>query len=159
MKDYSLFNYQYLFGDWQKKVSEQAILLYIKMNFCATNGFVANVNEILDGMGYDKGVLQELINAEEVLTLPNRTEVFITSFFVHNKGANKFSWMQTPYGIYWKGKLWMKENGIATLKKQELNKQPSQEQTSLKMTENEQIIHNESWDEILADIEHSKLAS
>lgn len=118
MKNYSLFSYQFLFSDHLAKASLEARFLYIKMMFYATNGFVPNVLQIVDSLGFDKGHLQELIDLGEVLTLPDREEVFITAFFLHNKGANPGSWKSTPYGIYWQKKLWVKKNGIATLKPQ-----------------------------------------
>lgn len=117
MKTYALFNYDYLFSDHLAKASIEARFLYIKMNFYATNGFVPNVLQIVDSLGFTKDALYELINLDEVLIIPNREEVFITAFYLHNKGANRGSWVNTPYGTYWKGKLWIKENGIATLKK------------------------------------------
>ena len=64
-------------------------------------------------MGYDKSVLQELINAGEVLKLPDRAEVFITSYFVHNH-FKPSAWTNTIYYPYWKGKLYTKKNGMAT---------------------------------------------
>jgi len=119
MKTYALFNYNYIFGDHMAKASLEARFLYIKMNFYATNGFVPNVLQIIDSLNLNKGHLQELIDLGEVLTIPEREEVFITAFFLHNKGANPCTWLNTPYGIYWKGKLWVKKNGIATLKPQQ----------------------------------------
>ena len=116
MKNYTIFNYDYLFGDHFATVSDQAKLLYVKMNFFANNGFVSNPKSILDSLGYDKGCLTELISIGEILTMPNRAEVFITAYFVHNKALKTSSWTFTTYAPYWKGKLWIKENRIATLK-------------------------------------------
>ena len=145
MKTYTMFNYEFLFGDFQAKLSPEAKLLYVKLNFYANNGFVANPISICDSMGYDKGVLMELIAAEELLSLPNRSEVFITSYFVHNR-VNPASWLKTPYAQYWRGKLWTKKNGMATFKKQgpeekgESDEQPTQEEDE------------KSWGELLDQI-------
>lgn len=114
MKNYTMFNYDYLFGDHFAKVSKQAKLYYIELNFFANNGFVANPLKILDSLGYDKGVFQELVKNDEILTIPDRSEIFITSYFVHNKGLKPFSWRATPYAVYWENKLYVKKNGIAT---------------------------------------------
>lgn len=97
------------------KVSDKAKLYYIKLNFFANNGFVANPLSVLDSMGegYDKSVFYELVNNGELLTLPDRCEVFITSYFVHNH-FNVSSWTHTVYYPYWKGKLYTKKNGVAT---------------------------------------------
>ena len=110
-----MFYYPFLFSDHMAKVSNQAKLYYIALNFYAINGFVANPLQILDSFGYDKSVLQELINNEEILALPDREEVFITSYFVHNKGLKPITWLSTPFAPYWKGKLFIKkDNGVAT---------------------------------------------
>lgn len=125
MKSYTMFNYDLLFGDHFAKVSNQAKLYYIKLNFYADRGFVANPISVLDSLGFDKSVFQELVINGEILTLPNRCEVFITSYFVHNrfngKGDNKAakSWLSSPFAQYWKGKLWTKGNGVATFKPQD----------------------------------------
>lgn len=124
MKEYTMFSFEFLFNDHFAQVSDQAKMLYIKMNFYATNGFVANPYAILDSLGYDKSVLQELIINEDILSLPDRCEVFITAYFVHNKGLNKKTWWNSPFAVYWKGKLQLKENGIATFKQQEAAKTP-----------------------------------
>ena len=115
MKKYTMFYYPFLFSDHMAKVSNQAKLYYIALNFYAINGFVSNPLQILDSFGYDKSVLEELIKAEEVLKLEDRDEIFITSYFVHNRGLNPMSWLSTPFAIYWKGKLFIKkDNGVAT---------------------------------------------
>ncbi len=114
MKEYTMFNYSYLFGDHMAKVSNQAKLYYIELNFFANNGFVANPIKILDSLGYDKGVFQELVNNGELLTLPDRCEVFIAAYFLHNKGMKPLSWLSSPFAVYWKGKLYVKKNGIVT---------------------------------------------
>lgn len=117
MKTRTMFDYEMLFGDHMGKVSHQAKLYYIKLNFYAHNGFVSNPMEVLDSLGFDKGVFMELVNNEELLTLPNRSEVFITSYFVHNRF--KFDiWKASPFYQYWKGKLFIKKNGVATFKPQ-----------------------------------------
>ena len=116
MKNYTMFSYEYLFSDYFANVSMQAKLYYIKLNFFAEYGFVPNPLEILDSLGYDKSVLLELIRSEEVLTLPNRKEVFLTSYFIHNYRFNPFDWNKSPFAVYWKGKLFIKKNGVATFK-------------------------------------------
>ena len=118
-----MFNFDLLFGDYMAKVSDQAKLYYIKLCFFANNGFVANPISVLDSMGYDKGVFYELLNSGELLKLPDRSEVFITSYFVHNH-FNPKSWLKTPFAVYWKGKLWTKKNGMATFKPQKDEDEP-----------------------------------
>lgn len=112
MKNYTCFNYDFLFGDHFAKVSNQAKLYYIKLNFHANNGFVANPMSVLDSLGYDKSVFNELVANGELLTIPDRCEVFIASYFVHNKGLKPFSWRSTPYAVYWENKLYVKKNGV-----------------------------------------------
>lgn len=126
MKNYAMFNYDFLFGDHFAKASPKAKLLYINLSFYADCGFVANPKQICKSMGYDESVLQELIDIDELLTLEGRAEMFITSYFVHNTNFKPFSWLSSPFGEYWKNKMWMKKNKIATLKKQ--NKEEQQEQ-------------------------------
>lgn len=119
MKNYAMFNYNFLFSDHFAKLSDQAKLYYIKLNFYADNGFVSNPLQVLDSLNYDHSVLDELITNGDILTLPDRNEVFITLFFVHNKGAKHLSWLNSPFKPYWFGKLFIKkENGVATLKPQ-----------------------------------------
>ena len=117
MKSETMFSFDLLFGDHMAKVSNQAKLYYIKLNFYARNGFVANPMSVLDSLGFDKSVFQELVNNGEILTLPNRCEVFITSYFVHNHFDPK-TWLKTPFAQYWKGKLYTKKNGVATFNPQ-----------------------------------------
>ncbi len=124
MKSYSMFNFDMLFSDHMAKVSDQAKLYYIKLCFFANNGFVANPISVLDSMGYDKSVYHELVANGELLTLPDRCEVFITSYFVHNH-LKPGSWLKTPFAIYWKGKLFTKKNGVATFKPQGEEKEES----------------------------------
>lgn len=112
MKNYTMFNYDYLFSDHFAKISNQAKLYYIKLNFFANNGFVSNPLSILDSLGYDKGVLDELVKNDEILTIPDRSEVFITSYFIHNKGIDCYSWRKTRFAIYWENKLFVKKNGV-----------------------------------------------
>ena len=118
MKDYTMFNFNFLFNDHFAKVSNQAKLYYVALNFYAINGFVPNPLQVLDSLGYDKGVFNELVANEELLTLPDRAEVFIASYFVHNPGIKCYSWRATPYAVYWDNKLFVKKNGIATFKPQ-----------------------------------------
>ena len=115
MKNYTMFNYDYLFGDHFANVSDQAKLLYIKMNFYAVNGFVSNPLGLLDSLGFTRDALNELVANGDVLKLPDRSELFVTAFFVHNKGVTPSCWTHTNFYPYWKGKLWIKENRIATL--------------------------------------------
>ena len=115
MKNYTMFNYEFLFGDHFSQISEEARMLYIKMNFYANNGFVANPLALIDSLGYTRDALIELINNGDVLKLEDRSEVFITAYFVHNVGMDAHSWQKTNYYYYWKGKLWIKQNRIATL--------------------------------------------
>ena len=112
MKNYTMFNYDFLFGDHFAKISKQAKLYYIELNFFANNGFVANPLKILDSLGYDRGVFNELISNGELLTLPDRSEVFIASYFIHNPGIDCYSWRKTRYAVYWEDKLYVKKNGI-----------------------------------------------
>lgn len=155
MKTYTMFNYEFLFGDFQQKLSPEAKLLYIKLNFYANNGFVSNPISICDSMGYEKGVLLELIAAEEILTLENRSEVFITSFFVHNKGIKPSAWLLTPYAPYWKGKLWTKKNGMATFKKQDPEKE-KEETDEQQPTTTKQEEDNTSWEELVNQLQEPK---
>lgn len=116
MKKYGMFNYDFLFGDHFAKASPKAKLLYINLSFYADSGFVSNPKQICKSMGYDESVLQELINIDELLTVEGRAEMFITSYFVHNINFNPYSWLNTPFGEYWRKKIWMKKNRIATFK-------------------------------------------
>lgn len=122
MKNYSCFNYDFLFGDHFAKVSNEAKLYYIKLNFFADNGFVASPKSILDSLGYDIGVFNELVKNGEILSLPDRDEIFIAAYFIHNKGLPNFSWRKTPYFIYWENKLYVKANGVADFNKDGLPK-------------------------------------
>lgn len=144
MKDNLVFNYNMLFSDHFSRVSDQAKLYYIKLMFFAHNGFVSNPLSVLDSMGYDKSVLDELIANEDVLKLPDRCEVFITSYFVHTH-FKPMSWMSTPFSIYWKGKLYIKKNGVATFKPQKTDEEetvviPEEEPTPIK--EEPEVITN-----------------
>lgn len=124
-----MFKYDFLFGDHFAKASPQAKLLYINLSFYADCGFVSNPRQICKSMGYDEGVIQELIDIDELLTVEGRAEMFITSYFVHNKNFKPLSWLSTAFGEYWKNKMWMKKNGIATLKKQFEPKEPAVDPT------------------------------
>lgn len=112
MKNYTMFNYDFLFGDHFAKVSKQAKLYYIALNFFANNGFVANPMSVLDSLGYDIGVFNELKANGELLQLEGRSEVFIASYFIHNKGIDCYSWRKTRYAVYWEDKLFVKKNGV-----------------------------------------------
>ena len=165
MKDYVLLNYNYLFNDHMGKCSHQAKLYYIKLMFYANNGFVANPLEILDTLGYDRGVLDELIANDELLTLAGRDEVFITAYFIHTR-FKPMSWLSTPYAEYWRGKLYIKKNGVATFKKPEEPVDPLdkiQEPENAKQEELKRCLkgivqaQNDNdppdWDKLLDDIE------
>ncbi len=115
MKNYALFNFLYLESDNFCKLSEQAQLYYIKLMFYADNGFVSNAKGVLDSLNYDKSVMQELINNGDILVQEGRDEIFITSFYVHNKGVSVAVWKTSPFAIYWK-RLWIKENRVATMR-------------------------------------------
>lgn len=145
MKDYILLNYNFLFNDHLAECSHQAKLYYIKLMFFANNGFVANPLEVLDSLGFDKGVYYELVSHDELLTLEGRKEVFITSYFIHTK-FNPASWLKTPFAPYWKGKLYTKQNGIATLKKPK----------AMAETGSEPEPTDDQWDRLLDDIETPK---
>lgn len=137
MKTYTMFNYEYLFSDHFAKLSDQARLYYIKLNFYANNGFVANPLQVLDSLNYDFSVFNELVVNGDLLKLPNRSEIFITSYFVHNKGINPMSWTKTPFAPYWKGKLYIKKsNGIATF-----TPQADEKENKLVDSTNEDLIN------------------
>lgn len=152
MKDYILLNYDFLFNDHLAKCSHEAKLYYIKLMFFANNGFVANPKQVLDSLGYEIGVLYELIASDELLTIPGREEMFITSYFIHTK-FNPMSWLSTPFAIYWKGKLWMKKNGIATLKKQQ-----EEQEDPIKVIKPPEASTgtNLNWDEMIDDLDGIK---
>lgn len=148
MKTYTLFNYEFLFNDHLAKCSKEAQLLYIKLNFYANNGFVPNPLQVLDSLNYDKSILKELICAEEILTLPNRDEVFITSYYVHNYKIDTRSWLKTVYAEYWKGKLWIKQNRIATLKEYK----PKAAAELPKAQEQPETQDGSSWEKLYEDL-------
>ena len=143
MKTSTMFNFDLLFGDHMAKCSDQAKLYYIKLCFFANCGFVANPLSVLDSLGYDKGVYQELIDNGEILKLPDRCEVFITAYFVHNH-FKASSWLSTPYAPYWKGKLYTKKNGIATFTPQ--SNEPEEKEETI----HDQIIETIKNEPIIA---------
>ena len=151
MKNSVMFNFNLLFGDHMAKVSDKAKLYYIKLNFFANNGFVPNPLSVLDsmGVGYDRSVFQELVDNGELLTRPDRCEVFITSYFVHNH-FNPSAWTHTIYYPYWKGYMWTKKNGVATLKPQVEEKQSEEITEPVRDSDN---MTEEQIDELL---EHFK---
>lgn len=126
MKNYAMFNFNYLFGDHFAKASPKAKLLYINLSFYADCGFVPNPKQVCKSMGFDESVLKELIDIEELLTIEGRSEMFITSYFVHNTNFKPLSWLSTTYGSYWKNKMWMKKNRVATLKKDHAEEKPEE---------------------------------
>ena len=144
MKNSTMFKYDLLFGDHFAKVSNQAKLYYIKLNFYCDRGFVANPMSVLDSLNFDKSVFQELVANGEILTLPDRCEVFITSYFVHNS-FKPSEWLKSPFAVYWKGKLWTKKNGVATFKPQseEIEKNPLDAIIKI-----EQPVDEKKWDEL-----------
>lgn len=152
MRNYVLLNWEYLFGDYQAKLSEKAKIYYVKLMFFANNGFVGDPKQVLDSLGYDIGILNELIIAGEVLRIPGRDEIFITSYFVHTK-FNPMSWLSNPYAIYWKGKLWVKKNGIATLKEQPKEKDPMDQFKQSEETEEQGGL---DWDKMLDSLDAPK---
>lgn len=175
MKSEVMFNYDYLFGDHMAKVSHQAVLYYIKLMFFANNGFVSNPMEVLDSLGYDKTIYYELLANGEILSLPERSEIFITSYFIHNH-FKPMSWLSTPFAVYWKGKLFIKKNGVATFTPQAEDETQKTEQTnpadqpeesekkkelkkclkSIVELQNDKEDSNLDWDAMLDDIEAAK---
>lgn len=159
MKDYVLLNYNYLFSDHMAKCSHQAKLYYIKLMFFANNGFVANPLEILDSLGYDRGIFDELVANEDLLTLPGRSEVFITAYFIHTR-FKPASWVNSPFSIYWRGRLYIKKNGVATFKrpiepKDPLDKfeEPSSIQEAGRNFGSAVIQEKSKWDVILDELD------
>ena len=146
MKTNTMFNYDLLFGDHMAKVSNQAKLYYIKLNFFAHNGFVTNPMQILDSLGFDKSVFWELVANDEILTLPGRSEVFITSYFVHNHFSPK-TWTKSPFAQYWRGKLFTKPNGVATF-----NPQGETPSDGLDIIQPPAKVGEPEWDALFTDI-------
>lgn len=155
MKNYILLNYDYIFNDHMAKCSNQAKLYYIKLMFFANNGFVANPLEVLDSFGFDKGVFQELVANDELLTLPGRDEVFITAYFIHTK-FQPLSWLSSPFSTYWRGKLYVKDNGVATFKEPPKPVDPISKVIPPAKTEEPKPKKEDSWDQILNDIDCPK---
>lgn len=156
MRNYAMFDYDYLFGDHFAKVSNEARLLYIKLMFHATEGFVSNPLSTLDSLGYDRGVLNELISNGDILTLDGRCEVFITAYYVHNKNFNRSGWIKTPFSDYWRGKLWIKDNGVATLKQKTTPIYEPANSDKLQTEEKPQSSDNDStydWDVLLGMVD------
>lgn len=149
MKNYTIFNFDYLFSDHMAKISNQAKLYYIKLNFYANNGFVANPISVLDSLGYDKSVYYELVHNEEILTLEGRSEVFITAYFIHNKNINHKSWLSSPFAQYWKGKLWTKPNGVCTFKPQGEVQNPLDDIVAPCNNDEDKKITQKEWDELV----------
>ena len=161
MREYTMFNYNFVFGDYMAKVSNQAKLYYIELNFFANNGFVANPMKILDSLGYDKSVFMELVASGELLTLPDRCEVFIASYFLHNKGMKPLSWLSSPFAVYWKGKLYIKKNGIVTFTPQGDEKEESdkfQKYVDDIMNHKSEETEDETydWDGMMRELEEQK---
>lgn len=150
MKDYTCFNYNFLFGDHFAKISQQAQLYYIKLNFYANNGFVPNPMSVLDSLGFDKSVYQELVNNGELLELPDRCEVFIASYFIHNTGFKPYAWKNTPYAVYWENKLHVKKNGVVTFNPQGLE---IKDMDPLDKIETPSEQDDSDWDKICDDLD------
>ena len=125
------------------KCSDKAKLYYIKLMFHATNGFVSDPICVLDEMGYDHSIFRELVNNDEILTLPGRDEVFITAYFIHTH-FNPASWLNTPYATYWKGHLRTKSNGVATFNNVNIPEEKEEKEEPPKSNKKE-----ETWEEIL----------
>ena len=168
MRDYTMFNFNFLFNDHFAKVSNQAKLYYIKLCFFADRGFVPNPLSVLDSLGFDKGVYWELIKNEEILTLPDRDEIFITSYFLHNPGLKSEEIHFSPFWIYWRTKLHMKKNGVATFKPEGLyDNSPNLDPLAKVKAPNDSTQVNQSkavdnkvdedrWDKMISDIENYK---
>lgn len=164
MTDYAMFNFDYLFGDHFADVSLKAKLLYVNMSFYANQGFVPNPKQVCKELQFEESVLDELIENGEVLTLPGRKEMFLTSYYVHNKNFNPLNWTKTPYAPYWKGKLWLKRNRIATFSKEKaedsLKDIPVDPSTNNKVVHQEETpISDEEIDAIVKDIQNKKTVS
>ena len=114
----TLLNGDFFESDNFCKLSEKAQLYYIRLLLHANNGFVSNPKGILDSMGYDKSILLELKNNGDILVKHNRDEIFITCYFLHNEKLNRTTWRTSPFALYWKD-LWIKSNGVATVKAKE----------------------------------------
>lgn len=158
MKNYTCFNYNFLFCDHFAKISNEARLYYIKLNFYADNGFVPNPLQVLDSLGYDKSVLNELVANKEILQLSDRCEVFISSYFVHNKGLKRSSWKATPYAVYWENKLYVKQNGIVDfapegLPKKEYDPLDKIEEPKEDATNNQNNV--DDWDKMMNELNGS----
>lgn len=157
MKDYTMFNFNYLFNDHFAKISNQAKLYYIKLNFYSDRGFVPNPMSVLDSLGFDKSVYWELVKNEELLTLPDRCEVFITSYYLHNHHFNCNEWYKSPFAIYWTGKLRVKKNGVATFNPDGLDEpKPPVEQLANVTSPEEESRGGDKWDDIIAELEKNK---
>ena len=149
MKNYTCFNYNFLFCDHFAKISNEARLYYIKLNFYADNGFVPNPLQVLDSLGYDKSVFNELVANKEILVLPDRCEVFISSYFVHNKGLKRSCWKSTPYAVYWENKLYVKQNGIVDFAPEGLTKKESDPLDKIEEPKEEA----QDYDQIMQELE------
>lgn len=154
MKNYTMFNYSFLFNDHFAKVSNQAKLYYIKLNFFADKGFVPNPMMLLDSLGFDKSVFWELKNNDEILTLPDRSEIFITSYFVHNPRFDIREWYKSPFSVYWKGKLKVKMNRVATFNPNGLDKEMPlpQDLANIQPPIKNDVEKTDEWDKIMEDL-------
>lgn len=151
MKNYTCFNYNFLFCDHFAKISNEARLYYIKLNFYADNGFVPNPMQVLDSLGYSKDVYNELIRNGELLTIPDRCEVFISSYFVHNKGLKPYCWKSTPYAVYWENKLYVKKNGVVDFAPEGLPKKERDPLDKINVATNEEKSVNANEEEMSED--------
>lgn len=162
MKTYTQFNYNWLFGDYFAKVSNQAKLYYVALNFYADRGFVPNPKRVLDSLGYDISVYYELVKNGELLVLPDRCEVFITSYYIHNNKFNNMEWLKSPFSVYWRGKLYIKKNGVATFNPQglqTLEKEPLADVETPSIEELNEIASvdvystDDEWDSLMKEAE------
>lgn len=144
MKDYTEFCYDFLLGDHFAKVSNEALIYYIALNFNATNGFVANPLRVLDSLGFCRTVFDELVANEEIITQPDRSEIFITAYFIHNPGFKPGSWLSSPFAPYWLGKLNTKSNRIAKFNPE--GKKPKNNDDPLAVIQEPKIDSPFKWD-------------
>ena len=112
---------------------------------------------VLDSLGYDKGVFDELVKNGELLVIPDRCEVFITSYFVHNKGFKRSSWKASPFAVYWENKLYIKSNGIVDFAPEGLPKKELDPLDKIQVATNTQeSVNSDDWDRIMDDIKNYK---
>lgn len=166
MKEYTMLNYGMIFSEKFSRISNQAKLLYIKLNFYAIKGFVTNPMQILNSLNYDKKVFDELVDNGDILTLEGRGEIFITAYYVHNYSFPRSEWLRSPFAPYWKKKMTVNEDGLAVfgtympMSKNELLGNVSEPKTEEIKIENPKPIQivsekddEEEWNNIVREIE------